>query len=68
MSRETIIITMVQEVMFDLYDVSNGERTMSKGFAKELAEKLEEVEDSLKFLEVSNTLKEQNKEMSNAYR
>ena len=58
MSRETIIITMVQEVMFDLYDVSNGERTMSKGFAKELAEKLEEVEDSLKFLEVSNTLKE----------
>ena len=58
MSRETIIITMVQEVMFDLYDVSYGERTMSKGFAKELAEKLEEVEDSLKFLEVSNTLKE----------
>tara|TARA_A100001011_G_scaffold372087_1_gene430122 strand:+ start:1362 stop:1538 length:177 start_codon:yes stop_codon:yes gene_type:complete len=58
MSRETIIITMVQEVMFDLYDVSNGERTMSKGFAKELAEKLEEVEGSLKFLEVSNTLKE----------
>jgi hypothetical protein len=35
---------MLQEVMFELYDVSNGQRTMSKGFAKELADKLADLE------------------------
>ena len=37
MSTETITKTLLQEVMFELYDVSNGDRKMSKGFAKELA-------------------------------
>ena len=41
---ESLTKTMLQEVMFELYDVSNGQRTMSKGFAKELADKLEEIE------------------------
>tara|TARA_R100000234_G_scaffold50889_1_gene30455 strand:+ start:122 stop:307 length:186 start_codon:yes stop_codon:yes gene_type:complete len=44
MSYETNNITMLQEVMFELYDVSNGQRTMSKGFAKELADKLADLE------------------------
>jgi hypothetical protein len=47
MSKETITKTLLQEVMFELYDVSNGDRKMSKGFAKELANKLEEVERRL---------------------
>lgn len=44
MSYETNNITMLQEVMFELYDVSNGQRTMSKNFAKELADKLADLE------------------------
>ena len=48
MSKETITETMLQEVIFDLYDVYNGKITkLSKEYAKELAEKLEEVEDRL---------------------
>ena len=35
---------MLQEVMFELYDVSNGQRKMSKGLAKELADKLADLE------------------------
>ena len=41
---ENITKTMLQEVMFELYDVSNGDRKMSKAFAKELADKLKEIE------------------------
>ena len=41
---ENITKTMLQEVMFELYDVSTGQRTMSKSLAKELADKLEEIE------------------------
>ncbi len=41
---ENITKTLLQEVMFELYDVSNGDRKMSKAFAKELADKLKEIE------------------------
>jgi len=44
MSSQTITMTMLQEVMFELYDVSNGETSMSKSLAKELADKLAELE------------------------
>jgi len=44
MSSQTITMTMLQEVMFELYDVSNGETSMSKPLAKELADKLAELE------------------------
>ena len=48
MSKETITITLLQEVIFDLYDVYNGKITkLSKEYAKELAEKLEIVEERL---------------------
>ena len=40
MSYETNNIIMLQEVMFELYDVSNGQKKPSKGLAKELADKL----------------------------
>ena len=40
----TITKALLQEVMFELYDVSNGDRKMSKAFAKELADKLKEIE------------------------
>lgn len=44
-----INIRKIQEVMFDLYDVANGKISkFSKGYAKELAEKLEDVEQDLK--------------------
>jgi len=49
MSKETITETMLQEVIFDLYDVCNGKITkLSRGYAKELAQKLEIVEERLK--------------------
>ena len=49
MSKETITETMLQEVIFDLYDVHNGKITkLSRGYAKELAQKLEIVEERLK--------------------
>ena len=51
MSKETITRTLLQEVMFELYDVSKGETKMSKSLAKELAEKLEEVEGGLNVIE-----------------
>ena len=44
MSYETNNVTMLQEVIFELYDVSNGQRAMSKNFAKELADKLADLE------------------------
>ena len=47
MSYETNNVTMLQEVIFELYDVYYGNRTMSSEFAKELAEKLETVEERL---------------------
>jgi len=47
MSKETITETMLQEVIFELYDGYYGNRTMSSEFAKELAEKLETVEERL---------------------
>ena len=41
--------TKLQEVIFDLYDVYNGKITkLSREYARELAEKLEEVEGFLK--------------------
>ena len=46
MSRETITKTKLQEVIFELYDVYNGKK-LSREYAKELAEKLEEVEDRI---------------------
>ena len=61
MSKETITITMLQEVMFDLYDIANGNQIVIgdvKELAKELADKLAEVEDNLKFLDLQNKLKE----------
>ena len=61
MSKETITITMLQEVMFDLYDIANGKQIVTgsiKELAKELADKLAEVEDNLKFLDLQNKLKE----------
>jgi len=40
--------TKLQEVIFDLYDVYNGKITkLSREYAKELAEKLEEVEEEM---------------------
>jgi len=40
--------TKLQEVIFDLYDVHNGKITkLSREYAKELAEKLEEVEERI---------------------
>ena len=49
MSKETITETMLQEGIFDLYDVCNGKITkLSRGYAKELAQKLEIVEERLK--------------------
>ena len=48
MSSQTITMTMLQEVMFELYDVSNGETSMSKSLAKELADKLAELEMRIK--------------------
>jgi hypothetical protein len=43
------IQTKLQEVIFDLYDVYNGKITkLSREYARELAEKLEEVEGFLK--------------------
>jgi len=40
--------TKLQEVIFDLYDVYNGKITkLSREYAKELAEKLEEVEECM---------------------
>jgi hypothetical protein len=50
MSKETITITMLQEVMFDLYDIANGNQIVTgdvKELAKELADKLAEVEKRL---------------------
>jgi len=42
------IQTKLQEVIFDLYDVYNGKITkLSREYARELAEKLEEVEGFL---------------------
>ena len=51
MSKETITETMLQEVIFELYDVYYGNRIMSSEFEKELAEKLEEVEGGLNVIE-----------------
>ena len=48
MSSQTITMTMLQEVMFELYNVSNGETSMSKSLAKELADKLAELEMRIK--------------------
>ena len=45
MSRETITKTKLQEVIFELYDVYYVNNKMSSEFAKELAKKLEEVEE-----------------------
>ena len=40
--------TKLQEVIFDLYDVYNGKITkLSREYARELAEKLEEVEERI---------------------
>ena len=40
--------TKLQEVIFDLYDVYNGKITkLSREYARELAEKLEEVEERM---------------------
>jgi len=42
------ITNPLQEVIFDLYDVYNGKITkLSREYAKELAEKLEEVEERI---------------------
>jgi len=48
MSSQTITMTMLQEVMFELYNVSNGETSMSNSLAKELADKLAELEMRIK--------------------
>jgi len=40
--------TKLQEVIFDLYDIYNGKITkLSREYARELAEKLEEVEEEM---------------------
>ena len=44
MSYETNNITMLQEVIFDLYDYVNGNTRMSRDFAEELVQKLEDLE------------------------
>ena len=51
MSKETITETILQEVIFELYDIANGETKGSaliRALCREFAQRLETVENRLK--------------------